>query len=92
MPAGTTPLGSRFANGGFDTIAMHPAIDREAPIGLADGKRYQVFFVVAPDALCYYFHQELVAESDRAIRGRSGLRRAYPARRRPAVSNGGNAV
>ena len=24
-----------------------------------DGKRYQVFFVVAPDALCYYFHQEL---------------------------------
>ena len=24
-----------------------------------DGKRFQVFFVVAPDALCYYFHQEL---------------------------------
>lgn len=24
-----------------------------------DGKRYQVFFVVAPDGLCYYFHQEL---------------------------------
>lgn len=24
-----------------------------------DGKRYQVFFVVAPDALCYYFHQPL---------------------------------
>jgi len=24
-----------------------------------DGKRYQVFFLVAPDGLCYYFHQEL---------------------------------
>jgi len=24
-----------------------------------DGKRYQVFFVVAPDGLCYYFHQPL---------------------------------
>ena len=24
-----------------------------------DGKRFQVFFVVAPDGLCYYFHQEL---------------------------------
>lgn len=24
-----------------------------------DGRRYQVFFVIAPDGLCYYFHQEL---------------------------------
>ncbi len=24
-----------------------------------DGRKYQVFFVVAPDALCYYFHQAL---------------------------------
>ena len=24
-----------------------------------DGKRHAVFFVVAPDGLCYYFHQEL---------------------------------
>ena len=24
-----------------------------------DGKKYQVFFVVAPDGLCYYFHQPL---------------------------------
>ncbi|MDH3528787.1 MAG: VOC family protein [Acidobacteriota bacterium] len=24
-----------------------------------DGKKYQVFFVVAPDGLCYYFHQLL---------------------------------
>ena len=24
-----------------------------------DGKRYQVFFVVAPDGLCFYFHQLL---------------------------------
>lgn len=24
-----------------------------------DGRRFQVFFVIAPDALCYYFHQPL---------------------------------
>ena len=24
-----------------------------------DGRRFQVFFVVAPDGLCYYFHQEI---------------------------------
>ena len=24
-----------------------------------DGRKYQVFFVVAPDGLCYYFHQLL---------------------------------
>ena len=24
-----------------------------------DGKKYQVFFVVAPDGLCYYFHQQI---------------------------------
>lgn len=24
-----------------------------------DGEKYQVFFVVAPDGLCYYFHQRL---------------------------------
>ena len=24
-----------------------------------DGKKYQVFFVVAPDGLCFYFHQLL---------------------------------
>lgn len=24
-----------------------------------DGKKYQVFFVIAPDGLCYYFHQEI---------------------------------
>ncbi|MXY25617.1 MAG: VOC family protein [Acidobacteria bacterium] len=24
-----------------------------------DGRKYQVFFVVAPDGLCYYFHQPL---------------------------------
>jgi hypothetical protein len=22
-----------------------------------DGRRYQVFFVVAPDGLCFYFHE-----------------------------------
>lgn len=26
-----------------------------------DGIRFQVFFVVAPDGLCYYFHQPLTA-------------------------------
>lgn len=24
-----------------------------------EGKKYQVFFVIAPDGLCYYFHQPL---------------------------------
>lgn len=24
-----------------------------------DGEQYQVFFVVAPDGLCYYFHEPL---------------------------------
>ena len=24
-----------------------------------DGQKYQVFFVVAPDALCYYFHEPI---------------------------------
>ena len=24
-----------------------------------DGKKFRVFFVVAPDGLCYYFHQEI---------------------------------
>ena len=24
-----------------------------------DGKKLQVFFVVAPDALCYYFHEPI---------------------------------
>ena len=24
-----------------------------------DGEQYQVFFVVAPDGLCYYFHQPI---------------------------------
>ena len=24
-----------------------------------DGQKYQVFFVVAPDGLCYYFHQSI---------------------------------
>jgi hypothetical protein len=27
-----------------------------------DGKRYQVFFVVAPDGLCYYFHQPIAGQ------------------------------
>jgi len=26
-----------------------------------DGQKYQVFFVVAPDGLCYYFHEPLSA-------------------------------
>ena len=24
-----------------------------------DGRKYQVFFVVGPDGLCYYFHQPI---------------------------------
>ena len=26
-----------------------------------DGRKYQVFFVVAPDGLCYYFHEPIEA-------------------------------
>ena len=26
-----------------------------------DGKKFQVFFVIAPDGLCYYFHQPIGA-------------------------------
>ena len=28
-----------------------------------DGHRFQVFFVVAPDGLCYYFHQPIADEN-----------------------------
>ena len=30
-----------------------------------DGEKYQVFFVVAPDGLCYYFHEPFQAASNR---------------------------
>lgn len=30
-----------------------------------DGKKFQVFFVVAPDALCYYFHEPLEEAAER---------------------------
>lgn len=38
---------------------------REAKVGNwrvdeRDGQKYQVFFVVAPDGLCYYFHEPIV--------------------------------
>lgn len=29
-----------------------------------DGEKYQVFFVVAPDGLCYYFHEPLREQRD----------------------------
>jgi catechol 2,3-dioxygenase-like lactoylglutathione lyase family enzyme len=29
-----------------------------------DGEKYQVFFVVAPDGLCYYFHEPLTEQRD----------------------------
>lgn len=35
-----------------------------------DGRRFQVFFVVAPDGLCYYFHQPI--DEDRAADGGPG--------------------
>ena len=31
-----------------------------------DGQKFQVFFVIAPDGLCYYFHQPLEATGNRA--------------------------
>ena len=33
----------------------------EGRIDERDGKRFSVFFIVAPDGLCYYVHQELSA-------------------------------
>ena len=35
----------------------------EGRIDERDGVKYQVFFVVAPDGLCYYFHQPLSKQS-----------------------------
>lgn len=29
-----------------------------------DGQRYQVFFIVAPDGLCYYFHELMEGQRD----------------------------
>lgn len=29
-----------------------------------DGKKYQVFFVIAPDGLCYYFHEPLTEQRE----------------------------
>jgi hypothetical protein len=29
-----------------------------------NGQKYQVFFVVAPDGLCYYFHEPLSEQRD----------------------------
>ena len=31
-----------------------------------DGQKFQVFFVIAPDGLCYYFHQPIEAMENRA--------------------------
>jgi catechol 2,3-dioxygenase-like lactoylglutathione lyase family enzyme len=31
-----------------------------------DGKKFQVFFVVAPDGLCYYFHEPLEEAAERS--------------------------
>lgn len=44
---------------GFDAQGTPTANWR---IDIRDGQRYQVFFVLAPDGLCYYFH-EPAAES-----------------------------
>ena len=33
-------------------------------IDARDGQKYQVFFVVAPDGLCYYFHEPLSEQRD----------------------------
>ena len=31
-----------------------------------DGQKFQVFFIIAPDGLCYYFHQPIEAMENRA--------------------------
>jgi catechol 2,3-dioxygenase-like lactoylglutathione lyase family enzyme len=33
-------------------------------VDVRDGQEYQVFFVVAPDGLCYYFHEPIVGQRD----------------------------
>ena len=42
----------------FDALATPTANWR---IDDRDGEQHQVFFVVAPDGLCYYFHEPLTA-------------------------------
>ena len=34
-----------------------------------DGQKFQVFFVIAPDGLCYYFHQPLEVTEDSTTKG-----------------------
>lgn len=52
-----------------DVLAL-PVTDLDAtPVGNwrldeNNGQRFQVFFVVAPDGLCYYFHEPLDAPRD----------------------------
>jgi hypothetical protein len=49
-----------------------------------EGQKYQVFFVVAPDGLCYYFHEPLKKAS--RIRSRRRDRQSRIARPVGAVS------
>lgn len=42
-----------------DELAAKGARVGEWRVDERDGRRFQVFFVVAPDGLCYYFHEPL---------------------------------
>jgi catechol 2,3-dioxygenase-like lactoylglutathione lyase family enzyme len=46
-----------------DELEANGAKTGEWRVDERDGKRYQVFFVVAPDGLCYYFHEPLAESS-----------------------------
>jgi catechol 2,3-dioxygenase-like lactoylglutathione lyase family enzyme len=42
-----------------DELESHGASVANWRVDERDGQKYQVFFVVAPDGLCYYFHEPL---------------------------------
>ena len=42
-----------------DELTAHGVETGNWRVDERDGEKYQVFFVVAPDGLCFYFHQRL---------------------------------
>ena len=44
-----------------DELAANGATISNWRVDERDGQKYQVFFVVAPDGLCYYFHEPIEA-------------------------------
>lgn len=46
-----------------DELESHGTKTANWRIDERDGRKFQVFFVVAPDGLCYYFHEPLENEA-----------------------------